>query len=132
MSQFVMQSDVQMTEFDWGSAGMRLTKDATGCDSIVVMDVRLAPGGGHNFHKHPNQDEMIIIKSGTVVQWIGEEHSVLRPGDSVYLDKDVVHASFNEGAVDAELQVILAPSVGEGSYELVDISGDAPWNTLRG
>ena len=131
MSQFVMKADVEMTDFDWGSAGMRLTKDATGCDSIVVMDVTLTPGGGHNFHKHPNQDEMIIVKSGTVVQWIGETHEELHAGDSVYLDKDVVHASFNEGNGEAELQVILAPSVGEGSYELVDVSGDAPWSTLR-
>lgn len=132
MSQFIKQEDVQMTDFDWGSAGMRLTKDAAGCESLVVMDVTLTPGGGHNFHRHPNQDELIIVKSGTVVQWIGEHHEELHAGDSVYLDKDVVHASFNEGNVEAELQVILAPSVGEGSYELVDVSGDAPWNTLRG
>ena len=66
------------------------------------------------------------------MQWIGEHHEELHAGDSVYLDKDVVHASFNEGNVEAELQVVLAPSVGEGSYELVDVSGDAPWNTLRG
>ena len=132
MSRFIKQSDVERADFDWGSAGMRLQASTSGCTSIVVMDVTLAPGGGHNFHRHPNQDELIIVKTGAVEQWIGEEHTTLRVGDSVYLDKDVVHASFNEGLVDAELQVILAPSIGEGSYELIDVSGDAPWNTLRG
>ena len=76
------------------------------------MDVALEPGFGHDFHKHPEQDEMIIVKAGKIEQWIGEENTVLEAGDSVYLDKDVVHASFNVGDVTAHLQVILAPSRG--------------------
>ena len=56
---------------------------------------------------------------------------MLRPGDSVYIDADVVHASFNDGDEDAHLQVILGPSVGEGGYELVDVAGEEPWASLR-
>ena len=86
----------------------------------------------HDFHKHPDQDEMIIVKSGRVVQWLEQESKELGPGDSVYIDKDVVHGSFNEFGETAELQVILAPAMGEGGYELVDVSGDEPWSSLRG
>jgi quercetin dioxygenase-like cupin family protein len=96
-----------------------------------VMDVTLTPGGGHDFHKHPDQDEMIIVKSGRVTQWLEHDNRELGPGDSVYIDRDVVHASFNEFAETAELQVVLAPAMGEGGYELVDVSGDTPWSTLR-
>ena len=42
----------------------------TGCDTYVVMDVELAPGFAHAFHKHPDQDEMIVVKEGRVVQWL--------------------------------------------------------------
>ena len=94
------------------------------------MDVTLTPGGAHAFHKHPDQDEMIIVKSGRVNQWLEEEHRELGPGDSIYIDKDIVHASYNDFDETAELQVILAPAMGEGGYELVDVSGDAPWATL--
>ena len=132
MSRFVMNDDVAVAQFDWGSAGMRADVPSTGCESFVVMDVTLGPGKMHDFHKHPDQDEMIIVKSGRVVQWLEQDSRELGPGDSVYIDKDVVHGSFNEFCETAELQVILAPSMGEGGYELVDVSGDTPWSSLRG
>ena len=132
MSRFVMAGEVPTESFDWGSAGMRCAPPGTGCESLVVMDVRLDPGFSHAFHKHPDQDEMIIVKSGRVVQWLEQDSRELGPGDSVYIDKDVVHGSFNEFGETAELQVILAPAMGEGGYELVDVSGDEPWSSLRG
>ena len=131
MSRFVMKDEVETTTFDWGSAGMRGAPTSTGCDTYVVMDVELAPGFAHSFHKHPEQDEMIIVKSGRVVQWLDAEHEELGAGDSVYIDKDVVHGSFNDFDETAELQVILAPAMGEGGYELVDVAGDEPWASLR-
>jgi len=66
MSRFVMGSEVPTEDFDWGSAGMRCAPPGTGCETFVVMDVRLDPGFAHGFHKHPDQDEMIIVKSGRV------------------------------------------------------------------
>lgn len=130
-SKFISKADVPVTAFDWGSAGMRCSKDNTGCQTFVVMDVTLEPGFCHDFHKHPDQDEMIIVKKGSVTQYIEGESTVLNAGDSVYLDRDVVHGSFNDGTETAELQVVLAPAMGEGGYELVDVAGDEPWASLR-
>jgi quercetin dioxygenase-like cupin family protein len=131
MSRFVMAGDVETTAFDWGSAGMRCAPPRTGCTSFVVMDVTLAPGYYHAFHKHPDQDEMIIVKSGHVQQWIERENTELGPGDSVYIDKDVVHGTYNDSSEAAELQVVLAPSVGDGGYVADDVSGEEPWASLR-
>ena len=55
---------------------------------------------------------MIIVKAGQIEQWIGQDHAILEVGDSVYLDADVVHASFNVGSETAHLQVVLAPVLG--------------------
>jgi len=131
MSRFVMRDDVETSVFDWGSAGMRAAPTSTGCDTYIVMDVTLAPGGCHAFHYHPDQDEMIIVKLGRVTQWLGDQHTELGPGDSVYIDKDVVHGSYNDFDEAAELQVVLAPAVGDGGYVAVDLSGDEPWASLR-
>jgi len=131
MSRFVMKQDVAVADFDWGAAGMRVDVPSTGCETFVVMDVTLTPGGCHDFHKHPDQDELIIVKSGRVVQWLEQDSRELGPGDSVYIDKDVVHGSFNDFDETAELQVILAPAMGEGGYELVDVAEDEPWASLR-
>ena len=131
MSRFVMGNEVPTENFDWGSAGMRSAPPTTGCNSFVVMDVRLDPGFFHAFHKHPDQDEMITVVSGKVTQYLEGESSVLGPGDSVYIDKDVVHGSYNDFDEPALLAVVLAPAVGDGGYIAIDVSGEEPWASAR-
>ena len=131
MSTFVKQGDVRQEQFDWGTIGWRLVP-ATGSQALVIMDVTLEPGGGHDFHRHPGQEEMIIVKSGAVTQYIEQDSTTLGPGDSVYLDEGVIHASFNDGSETAHLQVVIGPSLGgETGYGLEDLSGEEPWASLR-
>lgn len=132
MSRFVMKDEVEVASFDWGSAGMRAAPPSTGCDTYVVMDVALSPGKCHAFHHHPEQDEMIIVKAGRIVQWLDHEHRQLGPGDSVHIDRGVVHGSYNDFDEPAELQVVLAPAYGDGGYTAVDVSAEEPWSGLRG
>ena len=118
MSTFVKQGDVRQEQFDWGTIGWRLVPDA-GSKHLVIMDVTLEPGGGHDFHRHPGQEEMIIVKQGSVTQYIEQDSTALGPGDSVYLDAGVIHASFNDGSETAHLQVVIGPSLGgETGYGL--------------
>ncbi len=131
MSRFVMRGEVPTETFDWGSAGMRCAPPGTGCQSFVVMDVRLDPGFNHAFHKHPDQDEMIVVTSGRVTQFLEDESVELGPGDSVYIDKDVVHGSYNDFSEPAQLQVVLAPAVGDGGYVAVPVDDQEPWASLR-
>ena len=128
---FTIRSDVAPEVLDWGQLRWLCNPPTTGAKDLTVIDVSLDPGKGHDFHKHPDQDEVIIVKSGRVVQWLEKESQELGPGDSVYIDRDVVHGSFNDFGEKAELQVILAPAMGEGGYELVDVAGDEPWASLR-
>jgi quercetin dioxygenase-like cupin family protein len=131
MSRFVMGSEVPTEDFEWGRAGMRCAPPGTGCETFVVMDVRLDPGFFHGFHRHPDQDEMITVASGRVTQYLEGESTVLGPGDSVYIDKDVVHGSYNDFDEPALLNVVLAPAVGDGGYVAVDVSVEEPWTSLR-
>ena len=131
MSRFVMGSEVPTEDFEWGSAGMRCAPPGTGCGTFVVMDVRLDPGFFHAFHKHPDQDEMITVASGRVTQYLEGESTVLGPGDSVYIDKDVVHGSYNDFDEPAQLAVVLAPAVTDGGYVAVDVTAEEPWASLR-
>ena len=74
MSVFVKQSDVRNEDFDWGVIGWRCTPGTTGTKHLVVLDVSLEPGQSHDFHRHPGQEEMIIVKSGQVEQWLEDTH----------------------------------------------------------
>ena len=79
MSSFVKQSDVRQESFDWGTIGWRLTPDR-GSKHLVIMDVTLEPGEGHDFHRHPGQEEMIIVKQGEITQYVEQESTALGPG----------------------------------------------------
>jgi quercetin dioxygenase-like cupin family protein len=131
MSSFVLQSGIRQEDFDWGRIGWRLTPD-DGAKHLVVMDVTLEPGEGHAFHRHPGQEEMIIVKQGTITQYLERESQVLEPLDSVFIEEGVIHASYNDGNETAHLQVVIAPSLGEGSgYGLEDVSDQEPWASIR-
>jgi quercetin dioxygenase-like cupin family protein len=128
---FVKHEDVREEQFDWGVIGWRLTPQR-GSQQLVVMDVRLEPGGGHDFHRHPDQEEMIIVNSGRITQYLERESTTLEPGDSVFVPANTVHASFNDGDQAAHLTVVLGPSLGgDTGYDLEDVSGDEPWASLR-
>ena len=126
-----MAGDVPVESYEWGDAGMRCAPPGTGCQSFVVMDVRLDPGYFHAFHKHPDQDEMITVVAGKVTQYLEGGSTVLGPGDSVYIDKDVVHGSYNDFDEPAQLAVVLAPAVGDGGYVAIDVSAEEPWASAR-
>ena len=128
---FVMAGDVVPEINDWGKLGWLSNPPNTGARDLTVIHVTLAPGKGHNFHKHPDQEEVIYVVSGKVEQWVDRDKRILAPGDCVFIPPDTVHASFNVGASDATIVAILGPCVGKIGYELVDVAGDAPWNTLR-
>ena len=128
---FVMVGETKPDVLDWGRLGWLSNPPTTGARQLTVIDVTLAPGKGHNFHKHPDQEEVLLIVAGKVEQWVDLQKRVLGPGDSAFVPADMVHASFNVGPSDAKIVAILGPCVGDIGYELVDVAGEAPWKGLR-
>ena len=131
MSKFVLRSDTPTEELEWGNLTWLSRPPATGSEHITLIDIELFPGKGHDFHKHPDQEETITCIKGSIEQWIGDEKKILGPGDSVFVGKGVVHATFNVGTEPAHLMVTLGPCVGPEGYELVDVFEEEPWCNLR-
>jgi len=129
---FVIAKDTKLEINDWGRLGWLSNPLNTGAKQLTVIDVNLDPGKGHNFHKHPDQEEVILVVTGKVEQWVDREKRILGSGDAAFIPSDVVHASFNVGDAPAKIVAILGPCVGPIGYELVDVANDAPWKTLRG
>jgi quercetin dioxygenase-like cupin family protein len=128
---FITSTEVKREQLDWGSLAWFSSPVASSAKNLVVLEVNLRPGGGHNFHKHPNQEEVIYLVEGEIEQWVDQEKQILRSGDSAFIGADVVHASFNVGGRDAKILAILGPCVGAEGYELVDVSRQEPWAHLR-
>jgi quercetin dioxygenase-like cupin family protein len=128
---FVIASETKLEVNDWGKLGWLSNPPNTGAKQLTVIDVSLEHGKGHDFHKHPDQEEVILVVAGEVEQWIDREKRTLRPGDSAFIPAGIVHASFNVSGKPAKVVAILGPCVGPIGYELVDVANDAPWKTLR-
>ena len=131
---FICVDDVEWEEMDWGELGWVVRpENVPESAKLCVLDVKLEPGQGHDFHNHPNQEEIILLRSGTVEQWIREEQKILEPGDCAFIPQGAVHATFvdPDASEGARLFVVLGPSHGEAGYEAVDCSTDEPWASLR-
>ena len=98
-------------------------------DSLVFVRACIAPGAGHPFHTHPEMDEIIYLLNGEMTQWLETESRVLKPGDSVFIPRGVVHGCLNQGTGECEFLAILTPSKIEGPFS-VDVSDEEPWRSL--
>ena len=128
---FVPSHDAVRETLDWGSLAWVSRPQSTEASNLTVIEVTLNPGGGHNFHKHPDQEEVIYVIEGEVEQWLEQASQKLTPGDSVFIKANIVHASFNNGNTPAKLLAILGPCVGEGGYVSVEVGEQEPWRSLR-
>jgi quercetin dioxygenase-like cupin family protein len=129
---FVPAAEVVRQQLDWGWLAWCSRPADTGAENLVVIEVTLAPGGGHAFHKHPQQEELIYVVEGQVEQWREDEQRMMQPGDAVFLPAGTVHASFNTSQRDAKLLAILSPSIGgDDGYEVFEVADQPPWNGLR-
>ena len=129
---FVTAAEAPRENLDWGVLGWLASPNTTQAKDLTVIEVELLPGLGHNFHKHPQQEEVIYVIDGEIEQWLGHESMTLQTGDSVFIGADVVHASFNVSKKNAKLLAILGPCIGEGGYEVIEMSEEVPWHSLRG
>jgi len=128
---FVLSADVEREQLDWGELGWITRPSSVGAKQLTTIEVTMNPGKGHDFHKHPDQEETIYVLSGEIEQWLEQEKRILRAGDTIFIPADIVHASFGCSDQPAKLFVALSPCVGDSGYEVVEVADQAPWNTLR-
>ena len=98
--------------------------------NLRFVRAQLPPGEAHPFHHHPYLEEVLYILSGTAEQWIEREQHVMRPGDSLYLPAGLVHGTYNVGTEVLDFLAVLSPTQNPGPVT-VDVSGEAPWKSLR-
>ena len=130
---FVLSADVEREQLDWGLRGWFSRPTRTEADTLSLVEVKLEPGHGHTFHRHPNQEEIVYVLEGELEHWIETQKRTLRAGDSAFMKRGTVHASFNVSSKPAKSLAIVGPcrDIGDDGYEVIEVAGEAPWNTLR-
>ncbi|MCZ7646464.1 MAG: cupin domain-containing protein [Planctomycetota bacterium] len=129
---FLLAAERQFQRLPFGEVARLSDPKFVGAEKLTVMDVKLNPGGGHGFHFHPGQEELIYVLEGRIEQWLEAEAKVLGPGDALFIPRATVHASYNVFAEAARVLAILGPCAGNDGYEVVDVFEQAPWKDLKG
>jgi quercetin dioxygenase-like cupin family protein len=126
---FVSSSQVEVERLE-GKTHHWYFKDGLGdSESLVFVRARIEPGAGHPFHTHPEMDEIIYVLEGSMTQWLEQDQRELRPGDSIYIPRGVVHGCINRTAAECEFLAVLSPAKISGPFA-VDVSGEEPWRSL--
>ena len=73
VERFLKKEDIQKEDVGWGTLMWLSSPILTQAKNILVVEVEINPEGGHSFHTHPNQEEMIYVLDGQVEQWLGDE-----------------------------------------------------------
>ena len=128
---FKPAQQIERQELDWGIFAA-VSSPADGAERLMTVEGTFWPGKGHDFHRHPNQEEVIYVLEGTIEQWLEREHRLLAPGDGVLIPAGAVHASFNVGDGPARIIAVLSPCVGEAGYEVEELAAEEPWRSIRG
>jgi len=127
---FVTAADVEVEKLPWGPHEWLCRPGLTDARDLLLVRVRMPPGTGHAFHRHPEMEEIIYVVSGEAEQWVDRTCRRLVAGEIAHIPKDLVHATYNAGDETLVFLAILSPAIFDGPA-LVDVSTEAPWSTLR-
>ena len=127
---FVTAADMELEELPWGPHEWLSRPGLTEAEGLLLVRVRMPPGTGHAFHRHPAMEEIIYVVSGSAEQWVDRESRRLGPGDIAHIPPDVVHGTYNAGDDTLVFLAILSPAVFDGPA-VVDVSSQEPWASMR-
>lgn len=127
---FVTAADLETEGSPWGPHEWISRPGLTAADQLLLVRVRMPPGRAHQFHRHPEMEEIIYVESGTAEQWVDRERRTLRAGDAAHIPMGVVHGTYNAGPDTLVFLALLAPAKISGPA-LVDVHAEKPWCDLR-
>lgn len=130
MNRFVAAGEMVVEDSPWGRHEWLSRPDITGSGGLLLVRVRMPPGKGHAFHRHPEMEEIIYVESGTAEQWVDRESRVLGPGDTAHIPADMVHGTYNVGGDTLVFLAILSPAISTGPM-MVDMSAEEPWVSIK-
>lgn len=127
---FVDSSNMIVEQLPWGPHEWLCRPDIVDAEKLLLVRVRMPVGKAHEFHRHPEFEEIIYVESGTAEQWVDREMKMLGPGESAHIPMDVVHGTYNAGDTTLVFLAILSPAKISGPA-LIDMKDEEPWKSLR-
>ena len=93
-----------------------LVAASNGARELCIFEQWVAPGAGAPSHFH-QVEEVLTVLEGEADVWTDDEHTVLRPGQSIIVPARSVHGFDNIGTAILHVHAVMA----EASFEVVYI-----------
>ena len=127
---FVTASNMEVEPSPWGPHEWLCRVGLTDAHDLMLVRVRMPSGKAHQFHRHPQMEEIIYVISGMAEQWVNDERRLLGAGEMAHIPRDMVHGTYNAGEDELVFLAILSPAKITGPA-LIDVHLDEPWRSLR-
>jgi uncharacterized RmlC-like cupin family protein len=108
-----------------------VSAESVGSQAIHMQLVTIPPGGRAKAHKHATHESAVYVLSGESGMWHGERlehHSIIKPGDFLYIPADVPHLPYNPSETETVTAVIARtdPNEQESVVLLPELDGIHP------
>ena len=105
-----------------------ISAQTVGARGIHMQILNIPPGGRGKAHKHADHETALYALCGESCMWYGErleQHSVLKPGEFLYIPANVPHLPYNPSETEPCVAVIARtdPNEQESEVLLPDIEG---------
>jgi transcriptional regulator with XRE-family HTH domain len=86
-----------------------LTTNMAGRLQVILSTIEPGGGTGAEPYTHDSDEEVVIVLSGVLDLWVGDEHYVLREGDAITFPSRLPHWNMNQGDEPATVLFCLTP-----------------------
>jgi quercetin dioxygenase-like cupin family protein len=128
---FVTQQEAQIEDYPHCRCEWLCRPGLVEADQLQLVRATMPAGKAHEFHKHPDCEEILYVLEGHAEQWVESERRTLGPGEVAHIPKGVVHATYNRSEEPLVFLAMLSPATRQGP-ECIDVYEEEPWRSLRG
>ena len=86
-----------------------LTSNMAGRLQVILSTIEPGGGTGAEPYTHDSDEEVVVVLSGVLDLWVGDEHYVLREGDAITFPSRLPHWNVNHGDRAATVLFCLTP-----------------------
>jgi len=127
---FVTSKEAQVETLPWGPHEWLARPGLMDVEALQLVRVTMPAGAAHQFHRHPEFEELLYVLEGRAEQWVGRTSRVLGPGEVAHVPRDEVHGTYNVFRERLVFLAVLSPARCSGPA-LIDVSREEPWAALK-
>ena len=90
---------------EWGSLTWLAGAEHGGAEGTTVGRVVIKKNESNPRHSHPTCEEVLYLLGGKLEHSVGDETTIMEPGDTIILPAGVYHNAKSVGDVDADMIV---------------------------